>query len=58
MSTKTVKNISGQPLDVVGYGRVEAGATLEVGDDFNSANFEVVEKQAPIKKDAKKQDTD
>lgn len=59
MSKKnTYKNISGMPQDLIGYGHVEAGATIETSDIINNGNFELqssaaVEKPSEPKKAAK-----
>lgn len=44
---RIVKNISGQTLFVVGYGKVDANATVEVESDFNNANFSDVVSEKP-----------
>ena len=40
MKKHVYKNISGLPQDLMGYGHIEAGATIETSDIIYNGNFE------------------
>ena len=50
---KKVKNISSQELSIPEIGIVKAGETITVPEDFNNANFEVVEEKITTPEKAK-----
>lgn len=56
MDTKTVKNVSGQDLTIIGVGVVKAGETVAVPSDFHNANFEDVKAQETKPEDTKEED--
>jgi hypothetical protein len=50
-NTAKFKNITDEALTVIGIGIVEAGATVEMPEDFHNANFQRITKEVKEIKD-------